>query len=125
MKDIKAIIIPESILAPLYDAAWTELTEKTDLSGATLNKELYARSYLNYLVLTNLHEKLPLEWQSVSLIVYNRYYWFLKYAKIHSEEHGRDAGLEQQSFNILEDAMDDLDWSVIEAIETQIHQNSA
>ncbi len=68
------------------------------------------------------HVKLPSEWQSDSLVLYNRYYWFLRFAKIHSEQHGKDAGIEQQAFQILENAMTDIDWAVVEAIDKKIHE---
>ena len=86
-----------------------------------MNGTPYERPYLNYLVLTHEHQKLPSEWQSASLVLYNRYYWFLQFAKMHSEEHGNDAGIEQQAFQILESAMADIDWAVVEAIDKQTH----
>jgi hypothetical protein len=57
---------------------------------------------------------------SAELLLYNRYYWFLKFARLFVRENGPDAGLEQQAFQILENSEGKIDWSVIEAIECQV-----
>ena len=50
-------------------------------------------------------------------LFYNRYYWFKRFIKQRASEHGFDAGLEQQVFQLLEAAPATVDWSVIEAID--------
>jgi hypothetical protein len=52
-------------------------------------------------------------------VFYNRYYWFQRFVKLHTDKHGFDAGLEQQAFQLLELAPATTDWSVVEAIEAR------
>lgn len=49
--------------------------------------------------------------------LYNRYFWFCRFANLHSAKFGLDAGIEQQTNQILEHANCDLDWSQIEKLE--------
>lgn len=121
MVNLETLLIPEDLLTQLYGAASAKSSISAGFAEVALSGTPSERPYLNYLVLTQVHEKLPSEWQSDSLVLYNRYYWFLRFAKIHSEQHGKDAGIEQQTFQILENAMADIDWAVVEAIEEKIH----
>jgi hypothetical protein len=50
-------------------------------------------------------------------LFYNQYYWFKRFVCERDAARGHDAGLEQQAFQLLESAPDDVDWSVIEAID--------
>ena len=50
---------------------------------------------------------------------YNRYFWFKRFATIKQEQDGYDAGLEQQVFNLLEQPDFDLDWPLIEQLDTE------
>ncbi|HEY2511605.1 MAG TPA: hypothetical protein VGI39_12140 [Polyangiaceae bacterium] len=61
-----------------------------------------------------------LEALSVEAIFCNRYYWFRSFAKSYERAHGRDAGLEQQAFKLLESAPSTVDWSVVEAIDAMV-----
>lgn len=124
MIDLKTILIPEILLTPLHGEAKAKSSASAISNGAALDGTPYRRPYLNYVVLTHFHEKIPSKWQSDSLILYNRYYWFLQFAKIHSDQFGRDAGIEQQSFQILENAVADIDWAVVEAIDKQVHHQT-
>jgi hypothetical protein len=45
---------------------------------------------------------------------YNAYYWFQRFVRLHMDKHGYDAGLEQQTFKMLEEANFDLDLEVID-----------
>lgn len=47
---------------------------------------------------------------------YNQYYWFTRFVTLKRKRDGYDAGLEQQSFKILEDASEELDWDLVEQI---------
>jgi hypothetical protein len=122
MVNLGTLLIPESLLMPLYGEASAKSSTSDVSAEVTLSGTPYEQPYLNYLVLTQLHEKLPCEWQSDSLVLYNRYFWFLRFAKIRSEQHGKDPGIEQQAFQILENAMADIDWTVVEAIDEAVHE---
>lgn len=122
MVNLGTLLIPETLLTPLYGEARAKLSTSDGSADLTLSGTPDERSYLNYLVLTQVHEKLPSEWQADSLVLYNRYYWFLRFSKIHSEQHGKDAGIDQQAFQILENSIADIDWAVVEAIDKRIHE---
>ena len=53
-------------------------------------------------------------------VLYNRYYWFLRFACLHREKYGFDAGIEQQAFQILEYAQCDLDPEDLQRIERKV-----
>lgn len=48
---------------------------------------------------------------------YNRYFWFVRFAAMWQAAHGHDAGLEQQVFQLLEEADVDIDWDVIQELD--------
>ncbi|HEV2915033.1 MAG TPA: hypothetical protein VGX92_17280 [Pyrinomonadaceae bacterium] len=50
---------------------------------------------------------------------YNRYFWFKRFATLKQERDGYDAGLEQQAFQLLEQAEFDLDWALIEQLDAE------
>jgi hypothetical protein len=58
-------------------------------------------------------------------VLYNRYYWFLTYAKRHMRYSGYDAGLEQQAFKLLDQAECEVDWSMVEAIVRRVEREVA
>lgn len=43
--------------------------------------------------------------------------------KLYQAKHGLDTGLEQQAFQLLEDAGPEVDWSAIEAIEARVAED--
>lgn len=49
-------------------------------------------------------------------ILYNSYYWMLKFSKLYIKKHGFDAGMEQQAFKILESTSFEIDWNVVEQL---------
>lgn len=54
---------------------------------------------------------------------YNRYFWFVRFAALRQAVHGYDAGLEQQVFQMLEQADFDLDWGVIQQLDERAKQD--
>lgn len=50
---------------------------------------------------------------------YNQYFWFKRFATVKQERDGYDAGLEQQVFQLLEQPDFDLDWALIEQLDTE------
>lgn len=60
---------------------------------------------------------------TLSDILYGRYYWFAKFLVQYEKLYGKDAGMEQQQFKIIE-AMDYagcLDCSLLEKIEQDLN----
>jgi hypothetical protein len=49
--------------------------------------------------------------------LYNRYFWFCRLVNASRAVFGEDAGLEQQAFQILENADCDVDWEMTRQIE--------
>ncbi|MBP3459817.1 MAG: hypothetical protein J6K58_11475 [Lachnospiraceae bacterium] len=75
----------------------------------------------NYALLLGDNEQriLSMKKYSLSDILYGRYYWFTKFLVRYEKLHGKDAGMEQQQFKIIE-AMDYagcVDCSLLEKIE--------
>jgi len=48
---------------------------------------------------------------------YHGYYWFRRFVRLYTEKHGFDAGMEQQAFQMLENAEFDLDFERVSTIE--------
>jgi hypothetical protein len=47
---------------------------------------------------------------------YNAYYWSLVFVKRYNIRYGFDAGIEQQSFKVLERAPANVDWAITEQV---------
>jgi hypothetical protein len=50
--------------------------------------------------------------------LYNRYFWFRRFANAHRAKFGEDAGIEQQAIQIFEHAECDFEWSRVEQLES-------
>lgn len=59
---------------------------------------------------------------SVEAIFYNRYYWILIFAKRYQSKFGKDAGIEQQAFKVLETAPPSVDWKAVEEIALAVER---
>jgi hypothetical protein len=49
--------------------------------------------------------------------LYNRYFWFRRFATLWQQAHGYDAGTEQQAFQILENSEAELDWTFVAELD--------
>lgn len=119
MTKLENVLIPEKLLALHRDEAIANAIEWWQCSKAAEDEPRVRTPYLNYLVLTYLCQQLPAEWQSEPILLYNRYFWFRRFQKEYCQKHGRDAGIEQQAFQILDWAITEIDWRVIQAIERE------
>lgn len=117
MLDLECILIPEIQITPHHSEARSKAWAPADCLSLDLNDELHVPPYLNYLVLTHLIHRLPIKWREDRLVFYNRYFWFVRFLRLYCKKHGQDAGLEQQTFQILETSTIEIDWQVIEAID--------
>ena len=57
---------------------------------------------------------------SLEIILYSKYYWCTQYKNRFNELYGKDVGIDQQQYKIIEEMMqriNDMDWSFIQMIE--------
>jgi hypothetical protein len=106
--------VPESRLKPLH----VEVGEPGTILASLPQGSPLRRALLTYFVLSgrgsDAFNTSPIN------IFYNRYYWFLVFAKLYHAAHGFDAGIEQQGFQLLETAPPGVDWNCLEAIEADV-----
>lgn len=102
--------------------------EKVDALADTINVDksvvlaefpaLARQAYRRYLVFSKppIVDVEPLASCSMPDAFYNAYYWFLIFVKQYQAHVGPDAGLEQQAFQMIEQAPEGVDWQVMESI---------
>lgn len=57
---------------------------------------------------------------SLDLILYSKYYWCTRFRDKYNELYGKDVGIDQQQYKIVEDMtqrINDVDWSFVQRIE--------
>ena len=57
---------------------------------------------------------------SLEMILYSKYYWCTQYKNRFNELYGKDVGIDQQQYKIIEEMtqrINDVDWSFIQMIE--------
>ena len=116
---MQTLIVPESRMQSLHQEIQTYAAEHRQSYGVDFDDPDYGLAFANYVFFSH-HP-------SVSKIVgidldhrarfYNAYFWFQRFVKIRGEKHGRDVGLEQEAFKMLESAEFDLDFEVIDLID--------
>ncbi len=88
---------------------------------AALYEDNELNEAINYaLLLENNEQKiLTIKKYALSDILYARYYWFTKFLVQYEKLYGKDAGMEQQQFKIVEamDYVGCVDCSLLEKIE--------
>jgi hypothetical protein len=114
-------LVPSKLLegkAAAFDARRGELPRHYDLS--LLDAPLSGRALKFYLLLTEMPSLLGEGTFSAEQVLYSRYYWFVRFARLRQAMAGHDAGLEQQALQILEQPPTDceLDWLIVERIES-------
>ncbi len=70
-----------------------------------LDHPQYGRALKVYVLLTEAPELLEDLGAGAERVLWSRYYWLLRFAKLHRAAEGDDAGIEQQTFQLLEEAM--------------------
>lgn len=58
-------------------------------------------------------------------LLYNRYYWFVRFVALWQAAHGYDAGLEQQVFQMVERADTQLDWDLLKQLDARARHGVA
>ena len=59
---------------------------------------------------------------SLELILYSKYYWCTQYKNRFNELYGKDVGIDQQQYRIIEELMrriNDVDWGFVQMIEEE------
>jgi hypothetical protein len=94
-----------------------------DAEADNIEDQLLSR-FLRYVNVLSTHESEILnaiEYLHKEDIFYNQYYWFCQYKKRYFTLYGRDEGLEQNGFKMLEEynlrLNGEIDWKFIEQIE--------
>lgn len=111
------VLIPENKLI-VSDALITRLAEKHPrvrwLKLDPVVREAYARhvAFLD----KELWSNLGVADLSEPIVFYNAYYWSLVFVKRYNSRYGFNAGIEQQSFKVLECAPADVDWAITEHV---------
>ena len=94
---------------------------------AALYEDNELNTAINYaLALEDDEQKiLTIEKYTLSDILYGRYYWFTKFLVRYEALYGKDAGMEQQQFKIIEaiDYAGCVDCSLLEQIERDLNDS--
>jgi hypothetical protein len=108
-----------------FDARRGQLPGHYDLS--LIDDPLAGRALKFYLLLKEMPNLIAGQGISPEQLFWSRYYWFLRHARLREAVAGRDAGLEQQAFQILEHppANCSPDWSVLEQVEAAVGRDVA
>jgi hypothetical protein len=98
-----------------------------DSLGIAPDNDEYLQPLMNcYLLLTHYPERIINHFPAMSQndLLYNRYYWFVKYKNEYQARCGYDAGLEQQAFKLLEEIdrvlKGEIDWAIIQKIDDEL-----
>jgi hypothetical protein len=117
-------LVPENILAAkelFFDVS--RLPRHYDIS--LLADPQAGRSLKYYLLLTEFPELVDDQGLSGEQVFWSRYYWFMRFARLRQATVGRDAGLEQQVYRILEVPFPECnpDWSEAPDVESKVERD--
>ena len=116
-------LVPLNMLEAAEPALTAELAASREHFAVDPADRTYGRAFKYYLLFTHWPSLLP-DNLSAEQIFYNRYYWFRRFASLYQEKNGFDAGIEQQTDQLLEYADSALDWTVIEQIDAQVRKEA-
>lgn len=116
-------LIPVKTLLPLH----AEVLRRIDRLDPPLAVDVREGEAGEALVRSLLFERWPellggSEALDPARLLYNRYYWFVRFITLWQAAHGSNAGLEQQADHILEHTSLDLDWDLLQELETRARQ---
>jgi hypothetical protein len=116
------ILIPDSHFAAHDDEVKAKTNTIVPPLSVDLDNASYGRAFRRYLLLSHWPELLENTAAAQGeALLYNKYYWFTRFARLYRAYHGPDAGIEQQAFQMLDQTMFQVDWQVIEAIEDRLN----
>lgn len=84
-----------------YRNALRQRLDELDLP-AELRSGAIGDAYAYFLLFENWPDLIEGKPLGAEFLFYNRYYWFVRFTALWQAAHGRDAGAEQQAFQLLE-----------------------
>ena len=118
------VLIPEQVLAEVDQDLKRVLASSGETFAVDPDNAGYGAAFRRHL----LFSRWPSLLEGVGVnptaeeLLYNSYYWILKFSKLYGLRNGYDAGIEQQVFKVLENADCDVDWAVVEQITNLVEQ---
>lgn len=112
-------LVSEEVLQK-YDHLVLEEFLRAKKSSVDIKHSAYGRPFLRYLLFQDWPKFIADLNLSEEQLFYNRYFWARRFTKAYQAVNGADAGLEQQVFQILEQAPQGPDWAIIESIENNV-----
>ncbi|WP_411069529.1 hypothetical protein [Streptomyces sp. cmx-4-25] len=111
-----AILVSEEILAAGEASVGTDLRQRP--VSIDVDNVSYGPVFRHYWLLTHMPSLIAKEAAlSDVALFWNHYFWFRRFTHFFSMSHGADVGLEQQLFQMLEQAPVEVDWAVFEEID--------
>jgi hypothetical protein len=115
-------LVAEAILAGTDDQVRQRIKASGEQYALDVDDERYGHAFCRYLLFARwpelLHGHVPE--LDADQAHYNAYYWFHRFAHLYQLQHGPDAGLEQQGFQLLERMVEkvgvNLDWPTVERL---------
>ena len=109
-------LYPDYALAVFLEEVKAKIPSLQQTYAIDTTDEAYGEPFLFYLLFTHWPSLLDL---TPAQAFYNRYYWFRYFMDAYQAKMGANPGLEQQQFQMLEQAPNDLDWEMIPLIEAR------
>jgi hypothetical protein len=116
------ILVPEEILSMHDGDILSRVARLRPPVAIDLHDPRYGTAFRRYLLFTHWPFLIQDRRAGDSALLYNQYYWFIKFMRLFEQMNGPDAGLKQQTIQILERSQYDIDWAMIEQIERLIEQ---
>lgn len=107
-----------------------ELLQAIDASPETFaidpHDESYGLAFQRYLLFSRWPQLVARAGIALSTedVFYNSYYWMVRFSKLYQIKQGYDAGIEQQVFQMLEQADFQVDWDMIELLSKRAEADS-
>jgi hypothetical protein len=117
------LLIPIGVLAPHHPELLRRIAQLDPPPSADLMSGMPGEAYARSLLFERWPELVVEEPVDPARSFYNRYYWFARFAALWQAAHGHDAGLEQQVFQLLEQADFDIDWDVVQELDARAKQD--
>lgn len=115
---VNDVILPDETLAPVSGELEQRVRASSEEYGVSPLAAGYGESMQRYLLFSkwpDLLGRIGVE-ATPAVIFYNRYFWFRRFTRLFALTVGPDAGLEQQLYQMIEQAPIDIDWDVLREI---------
>lgn len=116
-------LIPISVLASHHPELLRRIAQLDPPPSADLMSGRPGEAYARSLLFERWPELIVEEPVDPARSFYNRYYWFARFVALWQTAHGHDAGLEQQVFQLLEQADFEVDWNVVQELDARVKQD--